>query len=35
MATVRKEIQTRACPAEAWAAIRDIGRCTRGWSPVS
>ena len=25
MATVRKEIQTRACPAEAWAAIRDIG----------
>jgi carbon monoxide dehydrogenase subunit G len=25
MATVRKEIQTRACPEEAWAAIRDIG----------
>jgi Polyketide cyclase / dehydrase and lipid transport len=25
MATVQKEIQTRACPADAWSAIRDIG----------
>jgi hypothetical protein len=25
MATIRKEIRTRACPEAAWGAMRDVG----------